>query len=135
MEHIACAAVVNGGNGSEGGGVVEVGHHTYFELVFGLRLLDIHAELHVAHTATEVGHGIDAALVEQEAVVAAVSVGTAVINHGLVLVGHSHVLVCEDPAGRLDTSLGGGAVGVGVKVVCVGEVGNAEGAGCSVDNE
>ena len=91
-------------------------------MVLGLCLFEIEGELQGVDIAFELGHGIDAALVQDERVSAAVSVGGTVVNHGLVLVGHADVLVSQSPAGRLDACLGGGGCGVVVKIVCVGQV-------------
>ena len=129
------AAVVDSGHGHERRGVVQVGHHTHLQLVFGLPLFDVHTYLQGAHVAVEVGHGIDAALVEEEAVVAAVGVGGGIVYHRLVLVGHAHVLVCQRPAGGFDAGLGGCGGGVGVEVVGVGQVGHMERAGRGVDGQ
>ena len=49
-------------------------------------------------------------------------VGGVVVDHGLVGIGHGDILVGEGPAGRLDTGLGGGAGGIAVEIVRVGEV-------------
>ena len=53
-------------------------------------------------------------------------VGSVIVDHWLVLVGHGDILVGEGPAGRLDAGLGGGGGGVGVEVVGVGEVGGGD---------
>ena len=125
------AGVVDGGDRHEGGGVVEVGHDADLELVLCDALLDVHGELEGADVAVELGHGVDAALVEEERVGAGVCVGSVIVYHGLVLVGHGDILVGEGPAGRLDAGLGGGGRGVGVEVLGVGEVGDRDaGARC-----
>ena len=80
--------VVESGDRGEGAGVVDVGHHTDLQLVLGLCLLEVETQLQRVDIACVARHGIDAAFVEDEAVVAAVGSGAAVVNHGLVLVGH-----------------------------------------------
>ena len=97
------------------------------ELVLGLPLLDVHAQLQGAHVASELGHGIDAALVEKEAVGATMCVAGGIVNHGLIGVCHRHILVSECPAVGFHTGLGGGGGGVGVEVVGVGEVCHPDG--------
>ena len=57
------------------------------------------------------------------------SVGSIVIYHGLVLIGHSDVLVCQRPAGGFHTRFGSSSGCVGVEVVEVGKVGRADVAG------
>ena len=42
---VACAGVIEGGDGDEGGGVGETCHDTDLQLVLGLSLLEVHAEL------------------------------------------------------------------------------------------
>ena len=125
--HMAGGRVVDGLHDSEGVGVAQIGHDTHLELVFGLRLLEVHPQLEVLHVAGILGHGVDAALVEEEGVVAAVGVGGGVVNHGLVLVGHGDILLGEGPAVGLHACLGGGGGGVGVEVVGVGEVVGGDG--------
>ena len=73
MEHMGCCGgVIDGGDGHECAGVVQIAHYTHLKLVFGLSLEDVHAELQVAHGAVKVRHGVYATHVEKEAVVAAV---------------------------------------------------------------
>ena len=81
------------------------------------------------HVAVELGHGVYAAVVEAEGVGAGVGEGGVVVNHRLVLVSHSHVLVSEGPAWGFHTRLGGSARRVGVEVFCVGQIGDANAAG------
>ena len=69
-------------------------------------------ELQRANVAVELGHGVDAAVVEEESVAAGVGVAGIVVNHGLVRVRHSHVLVGESPAVGSHAGLGGGGGGV-----------------------
>ena len=95
-------------------------------------------ELEGAYVTVELWHGVDAAVVEEEGVAAGVCVAGFVVNHGLVLVGHRHVLVCEGPAGNRDTGLGGGGGGVGVEVlreweVCGRDGGAVRGTDLEVD--
>ena len=93
------------------------------KLVFGLVLFEIELKFEKVDISFHTGHGVYAALVEQEGVVAAVCIGGGVVDHGLVFVGHGHILVCERPTGGLYAGLGGGGGGVGVEVVGIGEVG------------
>ena len=121
-------AVVDGGDGYKSAGIAEVGHYTDLELVFSHGLFDVHAELKGAYIAIDSRHGIEAPFVEDEAVVAAVGVGTAIVNHGFVLVGHGYVLVDKRPASGFYAGLGSCGGGVGVKVVGVWHVGTADAA-------
>ena len=91
--------------------------------------------MQVADGTIEVGHGVDAALVEDEGVSATVCVGGRVVDHGLVVVGHGHILVGEVPAWGFYSGLGGGGGSVGVEVVGIGQVADAERAGGSVARE
>ena len=106
------AGVVDGGHRHEGGGVAQIAHHAHLELVLGLPLLDVHAQLQGAHVASELGHGIDAALVEKEAVGSTICVAGGIVDHRLVFVSHRHILVCECPAVGFHTGLGDGGCGV-----------------------
>ena len=117
-----CGTVVDGCDGSEGVGIAKTVHDTHLELVFGSGLPDVEGELECAYIAIELGHSVDAALVEDEGVVAAVSAGGVVIDHGFVLVGHGYILVCEGPAVGSHAGLGGGAGGVAVEVVGIRQV-------------
>ena len=54
------------------------------------------------------------------------SVGGGVVDHGLVFVSKRRILAGEGPAFGFDTGLGGGACGVGVEVIGVGEVGDID---------
>ena len=123
-----CGSVVKSGNGYEGIVVVEVRHYSHQKLIFGLCLLEIELELQRPHIALKCGHGIDAALVENKAVITAVCSGGIVVNHRFVLVGHSHVLVGESPAVGFHACLGGGGGGVVVEIVGVGQVGDLDAA-------
>ena len=125
---VARAGVIEGGDSDEGGGVGETGHDTDLELVLGLGLLEVHAELEGLDGAVEVRHGVDAALVEDEGVVAAVGVGGVVVDHWFVGIGDGNVLMSEGPAGRLSKGLGFGGGSVGVEVVGIGEVGDGDAA-------
>ena len=123
------AGVVDGGDRHEGGGVVEVGHDADLELVLCDALLDVHGELEGADVAVELGHGVDAALVEEERVGAGVCVGSVIVYHWLVLVGHGDILVSERPAGGFNASLGGGAGCIAIEVFDIRQVGQFNIAG------
>ena len=103
-------------------------------MVLGGSLLEVEGELECVDIAVELGHGVNAALVEQECVVSAVCVGRIVVDHGLVLVGHRHILVYQSPAGRLDASLGSGRGCICVEIVGRGKVGHGD-AGAVVGAE
>ena len=129
-----CSAVVDGDDWSKRVGVVEAAQYAYLQLVLGGSLLEVEGELECVDIAVELGHGVDAALVEQECVVSAVCVRGVEVDHGFVLVGHGDILVSESPAGRLDASLGGCGGCICVEVVCVGEVCHSD-AGTVVGTE
>ena len=120
--------VVEGGNGYEGGSIAQVGHDTYLQAVFGLGLLEIEGEFEAVDVNVDFWHGVDAALVEDEGVVAAVGVGGVVVDHWFVGIGDGNVLMSEGPAGRLSKGLGFGGGSVGVEVVGIGEVGDGDAA-------
>ena len=120
--------VVESGDRDESTGVGEVGHDTHLELVLGLSLAEVESELQVTDVAEVLWHGEDAALVEDDGVAAAVCLSGRVVNHGLVLVGHGYIRVCESPARNRHASLGSGGGSVGVEVVGVGEIVGIDGA-------
>ena len=116
--YINSVGIVDGANGYESACVVEVGHHAYLQFVFRLWLFDIKRQT-TSMYILDIRHGIDASLVEDKAVVAAVGVGGAVVNHGFVSVGDSDIQRDERPAGRFHAGLGGGGGGVVVELVIV----------------
>ena len=63
------------------------------------------------------------------------SVGSVVVDHGFVFVGHSNVLVGKRPAWRLDAGLGSGRGGVAVEIIGVGKSGCTDDASCRIDRE
>ena len=114
--------IVEGGNRDKGGGVVEVAHDTNSEAVGGFGLFEVEGEPQGTYVTNIDRHGIDAAFVEYEAVVATVCVGGAIVDHGFILVGHADILIGEGPTGGLYACFGSGGGGVGVEVVGVGKV-------------
>ena len=127
---ICSAGIIEVFHGNKGTGVIEVCHYTHFELVLDVRLFEIELESQLAGIHIDVWHGIDAALVEDKAVVSAVCIGGRVPNHGFVLIGHGHILVNQCPTRGLHACLGGGRnVGIGVKIVSIGKVFRMKGAG------
>ena len=106
------AGVIESCHRDERRGIVEVAHNTYLQLVFGSGLFEVELQLESVDITVEFGHGIDAAFVEYEAVVAAVGIGRGVINHGFVLVGHRNILVGKSPTGEHYAGLGSGGGGV-----------------------
>ena len=90
--------VVERGDRHERALIGEAGHDAHLQLVFRLRLCEVELQLQRVDVALESRHGVDAALVEDEAVVATVCVGGTIVDHRLVLVGHCHILVRQCPA-------------------------------------
>ena len=109
---------IDGANGYESACIVDVGHYAYLQLVFRLWLFDIKRQT-TSMYILDIRHGIDASFVEDKAVVAAVGVGGAVVNHGFVGVGDSDIQRDERPAGRFHAGLGSGGDGVVVELVVV----------------
>ena len=60
------AGVIERCHGDKGRGVGEVGHDTHLELVLGLCLLEVETHLEGVDITVELGHSIDATLVEDE---------------------------------------------------------------------
>ena len=119
---VVCAVVVEGGDRLEGTGIGQAGHHTHLHLVSGLSLFEEEGELQHSDITVESGHGVDAALVEDKAVVPAVGIFRSIPNHGFVVIGHFHVLMGKGPAGRCGIGSGSGGGGVGVEIVGIREV-------------
>ena len=110
--------IVDGANGYESACIVDVGHYAYLQLVFRLWLFDIKRQIAPIYIL-DIRHGVDASFVEDKAVVAAVGVGGAVVNHGFVGVGDSDIQRDERPAGRFNAGLGSCGGGVVVELVVV----------------
>ena len=125
----AGGAVVDSGDRSKRVGTVKTAQHADLQLVLLGRLLDVEPELQSAHVAVEIRHGVDASLVEQETVIAAVGVGGTKVDHRLVFVGHADILVRQCPAWRLGHCFSGSGGGVGVEIVSVGQVRDGDVAG------
>ena len=96
------------------------------QAILGLGLFYIEREFQTVDIHGDAGHGIYAPFVEDKGIVAAV--GVAVVDHGLVFVGHSDVLIGECPAGERVAGFGRGAGGIGVEIVGVGQVAVIDGA-------
>ena len=131
----SCAGIIESCHRDEGRGIVEVAHNTYLQLVLGSGLFEVELQFEGVNISVYAGHSIDAALVENEAVVATMCVGGGVVDHRFVFIGHGDILVGKCPAGRLDAGLGCGGGSVGVEVVGVGEVGRTDDTGRGVDRE
>ena len=93
-----------------------------------LWLHEVETQPQSADSGVDIGHGIDAAFVENEAVVVAVCGLGVVIDHGFVFVGHRYVLMCKFPTGRLNACVCSGGRGVGVEVVEIGQIGSVDDA-------
>ena len=92
------------------------------QLIFGLCLLEVEGKLQHADIAVEFRHGVDAPLIENKGIAAAVCVGGIIVNHGLVGIGHVDILMSQRPTRRLNASLGGSGRGIGVEIIGIGKV-------------
>ena len=112
------AGANDGVDGHKGSFIGKVAHHTHSQMIGGGGLF--HPEVHLQEVDVGVhgGQGIDAAVVETQAVAATMRIGGTIIN--LRIIGScrpADILMGQSPAVGLHAGGGGGAGGIAVEIL------------------